>query len=313
MAQKGIAMRLNGIRLIVQHLSFFILTYGGRFFGLYLGSVMPCFSCPFVTGCAGSCYLMGLQGNFGLRLTAGLQALKNFALFVALVAVFGKTWCGWICPFGLVQDWLTALRKKIGLRESRISPRTMAGLGWIKYALLAYLLVLPPLITAGFFHSDFYLPFCSICPAKAIMPLFIGNTNYLSLDLTNIVTTGFSVSLLIITGAMLAGMFVKERFFCVFCPLLALIHILKPLNALRLVKLPSRCIGCGSCRRVCPMDIEKVFREKEKSDVQVSACLTCGTCIESCAADRALGLRWLGVKIVESSRRLALGLKRGKK
>ena len=310
-------MRISSIRLIVQHLSFIILTYGGRF-GLYLSPSLPCFSCPFVTGCGGHCYLMGVQGFIGLGLgtklfgLSGLMALGYLVLFIMLTAVLGKAWCGWICPFGLVQDWLAAIRKKIGLRESRISPGMMSGFGWIKYALLAYLVIVPLLITLGFFHPDFNLPFCNICPAKAIMPLFAGDTKYFSLDLTNAVTTVFSVSLLVITGIMLAGMFVKDRFFCIFCPLLALIHILKPLNALRLVKSPHTCIGCGACRRACPMDIETVYREKEKSDVQADACLTCGQCVEACAADRTLCLKWFGLKIAESSKKRALGIK-GKK
>ena len=301
-------MVLSRVRWIVQHTSFIVLTYGGRF-GLFLGSALPCFSCPFVSGCAGHCYLMGLQGFIGLGLGAkllgfaGLQALGYFALFVVLTALFGKAWCGWICPFGLVQDWLAALRKKLGVRESRITARTMARLGWIKYALLVYLIFVPALITAGLMHPDFNLPFCNICPAKAIMPLFAGDARYFSLDTTNAITAVISASLLVITGVMLIGMFCKDRFFCIFCPLLALIHLLKPLSAMRLIKLPQSCIGCGSCRRVCPMDIEKVYREKKKRDVQASACLNCGTCVGSCASGRTLSLRWFGLKIAESSRR----------
>ena len=310
-------MQLSRIRLIIQHLSFILLTYGGRF-GLYLSPALPCFSCPFVTGCGGHCYLMGLQGFIGFGLgakmfgSAGFRVLGYFALFVTLVALLGKTWCGWICPFGLVQDWLAVLRKKLGVRKSRIAPQVMARLGWIKYALLISLAIIPVLVSVGIVHPDFELPFCSICPAKAIMPLFAGDSRYLSLDMTNAITIGFSALLLIITGIAVTGSFFRDRFFCIFCPLLALIHILKPLNALRLVKSPQSCTGCGSCRRVCPMDIEAVFREKEKCDVQAADCLNCGNCVENCAADKALSLKWLGLKLAVSSRLRALGLKRKK-
>ena len=306
-------MPVSRTRLIVQHLSFVLLTYGGRF-GLYLGPSLPCFSCPYVSGCAGYCYLMAFQYiGFGIGSAAwgfaSLVQLGNFALFAVLVAFLGKAWCGWICPFGLVQDWLAALRKKLGWRESRIEPKTMARLSWIKYALLAYLAFIPVLVTSGFLHPDFYLPFCNICPAKALMPLFVGDTRYLALDMTNTVTMGFSASLLVFSGAVLVGAFFKDRFFCLFCPLLAFIHILKPLTVLRLVKEPKTCRGCGTCRRICPMDIETVYGEKEKRDVQAEDCLNCGRCVEACTADRALGMRWLGLKLVESSRRLALGMK----
>jgi polyferredoxin len=134
----------------------------------------------------------------------------------------------------------------------------------------------------------------------------------LSLDLTNSVTAASSALLLIIAGVTLVGSFFKDRFFCIFCPLLAMIHLLKPLNALRLVKSPQSCHGCGSCRRVCPMNIEKVYSEKTKRDVQAAECLNCGTCVEACASNRTLSLRWLGLKLVESSRRLALGMKKDK-
>lgn len=307
-------INLRFLRNVVQHCSFLLLIYGGRF-GLHLGPALPCFACPYVTGCAGYCYLMGLQGVLGFGLSAsallgpeGLRALGWFLVFALLTALLGKAWCGWVCPFGLVQDWLSGLRKKTGLGEAVIPEAVMSGLGLIKYLLLASLILLPPLIALGWLHPDFQLPFCSICPGKALLPLFAGETRYLGLDFTNGVTLGFTVPLVAIAGAMLVGMFVKERFFCIFCPLLALIHVLKPINALRLVKNPKACTGCGACRRVCPMDIERVYAEREKSDVQDGACLTCGRCVESCSMNGALGLNWLSVRLVSSSRARALGL-----
>jgi polyferredoxin len=142
------------------------------------------------------------------------------------------------------------------------------------------------------------------------MPLFAGETKYLSLDLTNAVTTGFSASLLVVSGATLAGVFFKDRLFCLFCPLLALIHLLKPLTALRLVKAPRLCPGCGTCRRVCPLDIERVYMERERPDVQAGDCLNCGRCLEACPTDRSLNFKWFGLRLLSSSRRLALGLRK---
>lgn len=289
--------------------------YGGRL-GINLGPALPCLACPYVAGCGGYCYLMGLQGYIGFGMSAAavggslmLSALGWLALFILLVSVFGKAWCGWACPFGLVQDWLTAMRNKTGVRERQFSAKTKKRLAPIKYLLLGYLVLLPPLVTAGILPPDFSLPFCGICPGKSILPLFTLETRYLGLDLNNRVTYGFSIALLLITGLMLVGMFFKERFFCVFCPLLALIHLLKPLTVLRLVKEPAACTGCGNCRRACPMDIEAVYRERTGADVQTDECLDCLKCAEACPSEAALGLNFLGYRLFSSSRGKAAGIK----
>jgi polyferredoxin len=302
------AMRLQNIRGVVQHAWFAVLMYGGRA-GIHLGSALPCFACPFVPGCGGYCYLMGLQGYIGFGMSGSaiagaglLSALWWLALFVALVAAFGKLWCGWICPFGLIQDWASSLRRMIGARERLISSATMRRLAPIKYALLVYIAIIPPLATMGLLHEDFYLPFCNICPGKSLLPLFAGETRYLALNLDNAVSFGFTLALLAITGATIVGMFFKDRIFCVFCPMLALIHILKPLTALRLVKTPDLCVGCGNCRRVCPMGVEEVHLRRTGGDVQTGECLDCGVCAESCPCDGALGLKFLKFKLFASSR-----------
>ncbi|MDR1936104.1 MAG: 4Fe-4S binding protein, partial [Candidatus Accumulibacter sp.] len=275
--------------------------------GLHLGPALPCFACPFVPGCGGYCYLMGLQGYIGFGMGAvafagagGWRALGWLLVFTLLVAIFGKAWCGWICPFGLLQDWLSAVRKRLGVRERVFSAPARARLAPVKYALLVYLAGIPPLVSLGLLPEDFYLPFCNICPGKSLLPLFAGETRYLALNLDNAVTLGFSLALLGVTGATLVGMFFKERFFCVFCPLLALIHLLKPLTALKLVKAPTACVGCGNCRRACPMDIEAV--EQDRGEVQTDECLNCARCVESCPSSAALGLKWVNIRLLASSR-----------
>nr|NJM04411.1 4Fe-4S binding protein [Desulfobacula sp.] len=189
------------LRLITQHIMFIVLTYGGRF-NIQLGSSLPCFSCPYVSGCGGACYLMALQGNWsGLQMSwanltsaMGLDLLSHLGIFVLLVILLNKFWCGWICPFGLFQDWLTYLRRGLGLREAQFTWLTRDRLKPIKWILLGYLLIVPLLIAHASQHYDLHLPFCrSICPAKPLMPLFIGNIRHLSLDFTNTVTLVFSI------------------------------------------------------------------------------------------------------------------------
>ena len=302
-------MAVKALRLLTQHSMFLLLTYGGRV-GISLGNALPCFSCPYVSGCGGYCYLMALQsGVWGLAMplsdmlsVRGWEALYYLGLFVLLAALFNKLWCGWVCPFGLVQDWLTMLRQKLGIREARLSWLKRDRLKPVKYILLAYLVIVPLFIAHAGLSKDFGLPFCQICPAKPIMPLFAGITHHLALDLTNTITLVFSILSVGIAGGMLVGMFFKERFFCVFCPMLILIHVLKKISPIRFEKKVSGCLGCGNCHRVCPVDIRDVYEQTNKKDALSEDCMLCLTCAESCPQDQVLTIKFLKWPLFSSSR-----------
>ncbi|MDR2460359.1 MAG: hypothetical protein LBE38_06210 [Deltaproteobacteria bacterium] len=152
---------------------------------------------------------------------------------------------------------------------------------------------------------DFILAFCNICPAKSIMPLFVGDVQYMALDFSSVISLVFSALLLAITAGMLIGMFFKDRFFCLFCPMLAFVNLYKLLYVLRLAKDPTSCHGCGNCRRTCSMDNETIYRERVKTNVYDADCMGCFKCAEGCAADRTLSVKLGPLKIFNSSRQYA--------
>jgi polyferredoxin len=234
-----------------------------------------------------------------------IQLLIGLGVFSILVIILGKSWCGWLCPFGLLQDWITRLRRKLGLRESEIILRQKEKLAVIKYVLLVYLVITPIIAGLGYLPVDFILAFCNICPAKAIMPLFAGDAQYLAIDSSTAVALGFSLALLIITAIIMIGAFFKDRFFCLFCPMLAFLNLYRKLYILKLAKEPLACHGCGNCRRTCSMDNETVYRERVKSDVYDGDCMGCFKCVEGCAADKSLQVKVGPLKVFTSSRRYA--------
>ncbi|MDR1050934.1 MAG: 4Fe-4S binding protein [Deltaproteobacteria bacterium] len=302
------SVSISSLRLAVQHVSFVVLTFGGHF-NIFLGSSLPCLSCPFVGSCGGGCYLMAWQRAMSWLFPPLVEALtgvgswarawstlnfflSGFVVFALLVIVLGKSWCGWVCPFGVVQDYLARLRRLLGLREAEMSERVKAGVSNVKYVLLAYLTLMPVLYSFGWLSRDFVLSFCNICPAKIIMPLATLDYNRLGLPvLSSSPRAVFALILLAVTGGMVAAMFFKDRFFCLVCPMLAMINIFRRLHLLRLVKDVGSCRGCGSCRRTCAMDNQTIYRERESARPHDPDCLGCFSCAEGCSTEGSLGVR----------------------
>ena len=315
-------MLISKMRTLTQTVSFLFLTYGGRL-GVNLGWSMPCLSCPYVPGCAGSCFLMFFQrvGVFGLaswdtlRTTIELRYLGWFVLFGLLAVLLSKGWCGWICPFGTLQDALAAIRRRLGIRQRAFSWTQRAQIRWVKYIFLALIVVHPFLITLGILSRDFYILFCKICPARVIMPIFSGNIDRIqmivALDYTSNVTLVLSALSLICTAIALVGSFFKDRFFCLFCPMLPLLELFARWSPIQLHKNVRTCSGCGNCARSCPMALRYITEEKKHEIIHDEDCILCLECLQSCPENDVLSLKWKHKTIFASCRKRllqALGL-----
>ncbi|MBA3016077.1 MAG: 4Fe-4S binding protein [Proteobacteria bacterium] len=301
---------VSWLRRWVQIVFFLLLVFGGMV-AINLGNQLPTFACVFDQERGGSCYLMGFQHQMALPYAQlfsgrGIGVLVGLATFVGFFLILNKAWCGFACPLGTLQDWLTILRKKMGIRYGAFAPSVFTRLKKIKYLLLALLIMLPMAMgnsIAGLpkLNHDFEVPFCMICPGRTVLPLFTGDLSQLVIDFSSKTKLVLTALGMVVTGLFFVGSFVKRRFFCLFCPMSAFHYIFTKLGLLRLVKDGGRCTRCGNCFRACDVGIHAIADDVVSRNIVKDDCMMCFKCVEVCPEDRCLQVRFLGAPVYTST------------
>ena len=236
---------------------------------------LHCYSCPSsVLACpVGS--LQSLIGS-GRALAAGVSSLRwellilpglvGFILLPGLLA--GRIACGWVCPFGFLQDLLFRLTG----RKERIRPP--AALSGGKFLFLVVFVLLLPLMLPG--SSGAGEPwFCKVvCPAGTALagwPLVAHHGG-------DVFSLGFLFGWKsAIAFAVIVWATVTRRPFCRFiCPLGAIWGLAGKVSLFRMQVAAPQCVSCGGCEEVCPMGI-RIDQDPSSAD-----CIRCGECIHGC-------------------------------
>lgn len=222
---------------------------------------MNCYSCPAATF---SCPIGAMQAvsgsvNFGF-------SFYVVGFILALGAVFGRAICGFVCPFGFLQELIYKIPTK-----KRILPRWCKSL---KFIFLSIFVIIIP----TFFVNDFGIgapTFCEfICPVGTIeagIPLLATHP-----ELRAIVSYLFSWKFLIALLTVLGCIFF-ERFFCkCMCPLGAIYGLLNKISLYKMSKIEQTCINCKKCFDVCPMDVDASVSQNSIE------CIRCTKCVNAC-------------------------------
>ena len=301
---------INRFRFYFQIAAFVLFVYGGYCY-ITTSERLPTFACPFNEGSAGTCYIMPLQHQvhttWGRFISIGwFHLLTGFLSFLGLFLLFNKAWCGYICPLGTIQDWMTKIRKRLCIHFSVYSETTFKGLKNIKYILLFLLIIIPmgamnSLMGLPKFSHDIFPPFCKICPGRTVLPLFTGDISQFYIDFSTKTAMVMTALGMIITGVFFIGSFVKKRFFCLFCPMSALIYILSKAAILRLNKEGAKCTKCGNCYRVCDVGIKEIADDIINRNIVKDDCMMCFKCVGACPEEGCLAVSFLNMPIFIST------------
>lgn len=236
---------------------------------------LNCYSCP---GALGSCPIGSLQAVIGsAKYQISFYVLGAIALIGTLL---GRFVCGWLCPFGLIQEFI----HKIPSKKFKISSKNPVK--YSKYLiLLVFVIILPMFVVNILGMGDPF--FCKyICPAgtlEAGIPLVIMNPS-----LRQAIGFIFSWKVFLLLLTITASIFIARPFCRFICPLGAIYGLFNPISLYKLEVNSDVCIKCNKCTNTCPISIE-TYKTPNSPE-----CIRCGECIGACptkAISSSFGLK----------------------
>ena len=189
---------------------------------------------------------MQIEG-FWYYLFLGVFEAATIHYAVAKIAgplLFGRGWCGYACWTAMVLDFLPYKTPRAPRRK----------LGWIRYVTFAASL----LFVAALFVFQ-------VKDMERIMfwAFLVGNALYYAV------------------GVALAFAFRDNRAFCKYiCPVTVFLKPAAYFARLRIRCDHAKCVQCGKCRRVCPMDVDML--DDARSRKNGTECILCMECAKNC-------------------------------
>ena len=216
-------------------------------------------------------------------------------VLLLLTLLFGRVYCSFICPLGILQDIVFRIRRWLApkrfLKFSRPVP-------WMRYGVLALLAACCVTGLAGLSLNwlDPYSIFGRIMYVLA-WPAAIWSNNLLaadssSADLVQMDYFPAAFPVLLASAGMLGLVAVmsawKGRLYCnTVCPVGTFLGLLSRISLFRLGFDPASCKKCGKCVKSCKAQCLNLKEYK----IDSSRCVACYDCVRSCS-EGGIRYRW---------------------
>ena len=162
--------------------------------------------------------------------------------------IFGRGWCGYACWTAMVLDFLPYKTPRNGRRKN---------LEKIRYFTFILSLV---------FASSLFLLGVGNLERIMFWSFLVGNILYYTV------------------GIALAFGLKDNRAFCKYiCPITVFLKPSSYFSLLRIKCNKDKCISCGKCRRVCPMDVDVTDNSRKRRNG--TECILCMECVKNCPKD----------------------------
>lgn len=189
---------------------------------------------------------MQLEGFWYYLFTGSFQAAVIHYAVAKIFGplLFGRGWCGYACWTAMVLDFLPY--------KQPAAPRKK--LGWIRYIMF---------VLSFSFVGALFLAHAANIEEIMFCAFIVGNILYYAV------------------GIGLAFAFKDNRAFCKYiCPVTV---FLKPMSYFSLMRIKcdeSKCVSCGKCKKVCPMDVDMTDNSRRRKNG--TECISCSECVAAC-------------------------------
>ena len=158
--------------------------------------------------------------------------------------VFGRGWCGYACWTAMILDLLP-------YKEPQQSRKKW---GWIRYITFAVSFI---------FVSVLFLAQVKNMERIMFWSFLIGNCLYY------------------MVGIILAFALKDNRAFCKYiCPITVFLKPMSYFSLLRIKCDKSKCVSCGKCKKVCPMNVDVTDNSRKRENG--TECILCFECTKVC-------------------------------
>ena len=182
------------------------------------------------------------------------SSLVLAAIVILMSILFGPVFCGWICPLGTVQEWVSKIGKKLFKRRfNHFVPVKLDNvLRYLRYGVLVWVLYVTA--TSGSLLFEAYDPYFA---------------------LFNFWSTEVAWTSLAVLGVTLVLSVFVERPWCKYaCPYGAVLGLTNLFRVFSIKRAESTCKADGACSIMCPMNIP-VDAVKTVRNHQGISCLEC--------------------------------------
>lgn len=210
---------------------------------------------------------IAVQTIFMLLFVVGLITKIPYVMttIILLGILLGPIFCGFVCPFGFMQDLSSRLGKILGIKQRQMPKKYQKYLVFTRY--IIFLLV-------GLSSLQIIFNLLGYDP----------RVNFLKMIDGNVISLGAIFAIIMFLSV---GVFFKRPFCNYFCYEGAKYGLMGVGRLFRIKRNEISCVNCKKCDKVCSMNIE-ISTKKKVNSLQ---CVNCYECVSSCPVDNTLKVK----------------------